>query len=137
MAATRGQAENYRSPAALGAAQDHAAAKLPVVGTRNRPEAAVAERVLCGDPRARFHRNNAEVSWSVEQTPTMKFAVATTSIYLSTSSARSRIDGGIVRAKAAAVLRFTTNSKCVGSSTGRSAGLAPFRIFATYIADLR
>src|SRR5512147_959889 len=38
-----------------------------------------------------------------------------------TSSARTRIDCGIVRPIAFAVLRLTTNSNFVGCSTGRSA----------------
>src|SRR5437763_13834183 len=42
-----------------------------------------------------------------------------------TSSARARIDGGIVRPSARAVFRLMTNSNLVGCSTGRSAGLAP------------
>src|SRR6516164_2868520 len=46
-----------------------------------------------------------------------------------TSSARARIDWGIVRPSALAVLRLTTSSNLVACSTGRSAGLAPLRIF--------
>src|SRR6516162_5591181 len=46
-----------------------------------------------------------------------------------TSSARARIDGGIVRPSASAVLRLITSSNVVGCWTGRSAGLAPLRIF--------
>ena len=46
-----------------------------------------------------------------------------------TSSARARIDGGTVRPSALAVLRLTTSSNVVGCWTGRSAGLAPLRIF--------
>ena len=45
-----------------------------------------------------------------------------------TSSARARIDGGIVRPAALAVLRLSRSSIEVGCSTGRSAGLAPFRM---------
>src|SRR6516165_3902400 len=44
-----------------------------------------------------------------------------------TSSARTSIVGGISRPSACAVLRLITNSNAVGSSTGRSAGRAPFR----------
>src|SRR5207245_8024205 len=47
------------------------------------------------------------------------------------SSARTRIDCGIVKPRALAVLRLMTNSNFVGCSTGRSAGLAPLRIFPT------
>jgi hypothetical protein len=45
-----------------------------------------------------------------------------------TSSARARINGGIVRPSALAVLRLTTSSNVVGCWTGRSAGFSPFRI---------
>src|SRR6202035_4383679 len=48
-----------------------------------------------------------------------------------TSSARERVEGGTVRSSASAVLRLTTSSKVVGCCTGRSAGLAPARIFPT------
>jgi hypothetical protein len=48
-----------------------------------------------------------------------------------TASARASTEGGIVRPRALAVLRFTTSSNFVGCSTGRSAGLAPFRILST------
>src|SRR5215475_2015201 len=41
-----------------------------------------------------------------------------------TSSARARIDGGIVRPSALAVLRLTTSSKVVGCSTGNSLAFA-------------
>src|SRR4051812_3789134 len=51
--------------------------------------------------------------------------------YSITSSARSRIDVGSVTPSALAVLRFTANSKLAVCSTGRSAGRAPRRIFAT------
>src|SRR5215471_6761896 len=46
-------------------------------------------------------------------------------------SARARNDGGIVRPRALAVLRLIISSNFVGCSTGRSAGLAPFRILST------
>ena len=45
--------------------------------------------------------------------------------------ARASTSGGIVRPICFAVLRFITNSNFVGCSTGRSAGLAPFRILST------
>src|SRR5262249_25281267 len=48
-----------------------------------------------------------------------------------TSSARARIDGGIVSPSDRAVLRLTTSSNLVGRSTGRSAGFAPLRILST------
>ena len=45
-----------------------------------------------------------------------------------TSSARARIDGGIVRPSALAVFILMTISMVVGCKTGRSAGLAPLRM---------
>ena len=48
-----------------------------------------------------------------------------------TSSAWKRSVGGMVRPSASAVLRLITSSNFMGCSTGRSAGLAPFRILST------
>src|SRR5262249_21776778 len=44
-----------------------------------------------------------------------------------TSSARSRIESGIVMPSALAVFRLTINSNLVGCSMGRSPGFAPLR----------
>ena len=44
------------------------------------------------------------------------------------SSARASTAGGIVSPRVFAVLRLITSSNLVGCSTGKSAGLAPFRI---------
>ena len=43
----------------------------------------------------------------------------------------------MVRPRAFAVFRLMTNSNLVGCSTGRSAGFAPLRIYATYLAARR
>jgi hypothetical protein len=51
--------------------------------------------------------------------------------YLMTSSAKTRRCGGIVIPRAWAVFRLMSRSNFVGRSTGRSAGLAPFRILST------
>ena len=51
--------------------------------------------------------------------------------YWITSSARSSREGGIVIPSPLAVLRLMTSSNCVGSSTGRSAGLVPFKMRST------
>ena len=48
-----------------------------------------------------------------------------------TSSARRRSDCGTVRPRAFAALRLMTVSNFEGCSTGRAAGLAPFRILST------
>ena len=49
--------------------------------------------------------------------------------YSITSSARARIVCGMVRPSVFAVFRLITSSNRVGCWTGRSAGLAPLRIF--------
>ena len=51
--------------------------------------------------------------------------------HLMTRSARANTFCGIVTPICFAVLRLIINSNFVGCSTGRSAGLAPFRILST------
>jgi hypothetical protein len=51
--------------------------------------------------------------------------------YWITSSARRSRDAGIVSPSAWAVLRLRTNANCIGCSTGRSPGFAPWRILST------
>src|SRR6266568_4094462 len=51
-----------------------------------------------------------------------------------TLSALNSMDCGIVSPIRCAVLRLITSSNLVGLSTGRSAGLAPFRILSTKYA---
>ena len=51
--------------------------------------------------------------------------------YSITSSASASSLGGISRPIAFAVFKLITSSNFVGSSTGRSSGLAPFRILST------
>jgi hypothetical protein len=51
--------------------------------------------------------------------------------YLITSSAWKRMCGGIVRPRAFAVFKLMTSSNFMGCSTGRSAGVAPFKILST------
>ena len=55
--------------------------------------------------------------------------------YSITRSARTRIDGGIVKPSALAVFMLITSSNFVGNSTGRSPGLAPLRILSTKYAS--
>src|SRR5262249_5166840 len=54
-----------------------------------------------------------------------------------TSSASASSLSGIWRPSALAVLRLMTNSNLTGASTGKSAGLAPFRMRSTYEAVRR
>src|SRR5262249_41496251 len=58
-------------------------------------------------------------------------------VYSITRSARSRIDCGIVKPSALAVLRLITSSNLVDCSIGRSAGFAPLRILSTKVAARR
>jgi hypothetical protein len=51
--------------------------------------------------------------------------------------ARASTSGGIVRPICLAVFRLITSSNFVGCSTGRSAGLAPFKILSTKYATRR
>ena len=57
--------------------------------------------------------------------------------HLITLSARVSTFGGIVRPICFAVFRLMINSNFLGCSTGRSAGLAPFKILSTYTATRR
>ena len=57
--------------------------------------------------------------------------------YSMTSSARARKAGGIVSPSVLAVFRLMTSSNLTGFCTGRSDGLAPFRILSTKSAALR
>ena len=52
-------------------------------------------------------------------------------VYSISSTARMRSDSGTSTPSLLAVLRFTTKLILVGNSTGRSAGLAPLRIWLT------
>ena len=52
-------------------------------------------------------------------------------IHLITLSVRASTLGGIVRPICFAAFKLTMNSNFVGCSTGRSAGLAPFKILST------
>src|ERR1044071_3072997 len=54
-----------------------------------------------------------------------------------TLSALISTTGGTATPRARAVLRLIINSNLVGCSTGRSAGLAPFRIFSTRSEERR
>jgi hypothetical protein len=52
-------------------------------------------------------------------------------LYLITSSAWKRMCGGMVRPRAFAVFKLMTSSNFMGCSTGRAAGLLPFRMRST------
>jgi hypothetical protein len=51
------------------------------------------------------------------------------------SSATDRNESGMVRPIVLAALRLTINSNRIGTSTGRSAGLAPLKILSISLAD--
>jgi hypothetical protein len=65
------------------------------------------------------------------------FILAALDGYLITLSARASTFGGIVRPICLAALRLITSSNFIAASTGRSAGMAPFRILSTYVAARR
>src|SRR5262249_2258001 len=54
-----------------------------------------------------------------------------------TSSARAISDGGTSRPTILAAVRLLTSSNFVGTSSGTSPGLAPFRILSTKVATRR
>src|SRR4029453_10453718 len=54
-----------------------------------------------------------------------------------TLSPRASTFGGIVRPICLAAFRLMISSNFFGCSTGRSAGLVPFRILSTYVAARR
>src|SRR5262249_5012944 len=65
------------------------------------------------------------------------YAVQQIHRYSITSSARASTDGGMVWPIALAVFRLMTSSNLVGCSTGKSAGLAPFKILSAKAAAWR
>jgi hypothetical protein len=105
--ASRGRGESGRNDHVAGKVADVSEVVLP----RSGPEPAIGEltrRANCG----LVHRSKPR-------------------LYSINSSARASSVGGIVMPSALAVLRLTISSSLVGSSTGRSPGLAPFRILST------
>src|SRR5262245_42852509 len=81
---------------------------------------------LCehGERGAKGARSHCEEQW-----PARRHSI--------TRSARTRIDRGIVRPRALAVLRLITSSNVLACSTGKSPGLAPLRILSTKTAERR
>jgi hypothetical protein len=77
------------------------------------------------------HANEFRLAFIAAVAPSPPHDRAGPATHSITSSARARIDGGTVSASALAVLRLMTSSNLVGCWTGRSAGLAPLRIFPT------
>src|SRR5437763_6944927 len=77
--------------------------------------------------------NSAGLLGARDQGPCRQYSAAEQQqiapVHSMTSSARASSDCGTVSPSAFAVLRLMTNSNLVGCSTGRSAGLAPLRIF--------
>src|SRR6266545_5991939 len=71
--------------------------------------------------------------YSIEHRKTKIFLSRLTPHRITLSALASTL-GGIVRPICLAALRLTTNSNFVGCSTGKSAGLAPFRILSTIAA---
>ena len=102
---------------------------LVFVGAGRQP-AVTRQRIMRRTPpsAARGEQRDPMVRCSVKFDARLILAAVMITAYCMTSSARCRSDGGIVSPRAFAVLRLITSSTLVGCSTGRSAGLAPFRI---------
>src|SRR5262249_17371250 len=82
-------------------------------------------------------RQRAEGFGLHEECETEPFVLFSVASYLINLVARASTSGGIVTPICLAVLRLITNSNFVGCSTGKSAGLAPFRILSTKYATRR
>jgi hypothetical protein len=119
-----GRAER-RSPAALVVARElevkalasHADSDVADAGPGVEPGTERPKGDALGSPAKPTAAHKSRPRWS-------------STLYSMTSSARARIDGGIVRPSARAVLRLMTSRYCEACSTGRSPGLAPFRILS-------
>ena len=102
----------------------------------DRPHAACPLWVISGHMQCKRHvrftpkSGHLQCNSDVRFVPIANYAAAKW-LYSITSSARASSVGGIVRPSALAVLRLMTNSNRTGSSTGRSAGLAPFKMRST------
>src|SRR5213594_2771047 len=101
---------------------------VPNAAPQPRPEAAAQRRLKGVGCRRLFGQALASCGVYSQCVP---------HAYWITSSARRSSDGGIVIPRAWAVLRLMTSSNFMGCSTGKSAGLAPFRILSTYVAPRR
>ena len=103
-----------------------------------RPDGRDVPQGRCGD-RFRARRcvaagatdSFARAAWARTRS---SCSVVARSGYWMTSSALSNSNCGIAMPSAFAALRLTTRVNRVGSSTGRSAGLAPRRILSTWAA---
>src|SRR5207249_10489560 len=95
------------------------------------------------DDSDRHRRRQRTARVREEPPPVHRHAVAITLTgtspvpHWTTCSARNSTDFGMVRPSALAALRFTVSSNLLGCSTGRSPGLAPFRILSTWPAARR
>ena len=70
----------------------------------------------------------ARRGWHGRKVPIPAVSRCSTECYSITSSARASSSGGTSSPSVLAVLRLTASSNLTGCSTGRSAGLAPFKI---------
>src|SRR5437764_4413888 len=111
---------NYHHVAFIGSQ----ALRRPSLGKRNGDFGLIAQQQFCDNdvrfvPKADILRCSKKRFYSIS------------------SSARVSSDGGTVRPSAFAALRLIVNSNLVGCCTGRSAGLAPLKIWSTYLAITR
>ena len=90
---------------------------------------------MCGGCGGRGCRR-AVAEWRIRLLPG-RTGRADQARYWMISSARTRIDCGMVNPRALAVLRLRIISNFVGCSIGKSPGFAPFTIRSTYVAARR
>src|SRR5262245_32199603 len=86
---------------------------------------------------ARDGRQRGSAGGQLQKISAGKFHVGPPSHHSITSSAVASSFSGTVRPRLVAVFRLMANSNLTGASTGRSAGLAPFRMRSTYEAVRR
>jgi hypothetical protein len=102
---------------------------------RRRARSRPTSPAMCGGCGGRGCRR-AVAEWRIRLLPG-RTGRADQARYWMISSARTRIDCGMVNPRALAVLRLRIISNFVGCSIGKSPGFAPFTIRSTYVAARR
>src|SRR5262249_33579325 len=111
---------------------EHSHVKTPNARGEPHPEAAAERRLLGVGSSALFGAGpGTDAGTPSCCVPGAAQGIDSHPPYRITSSAWKRMVGGIVSPSASAVLRLMTSSNFIGCSTGKSAGLAPFRILST------
>src|SRR6516165_6385965 len=100
---------------------------MPMVATDRFELRGIAVLLFCARPVGSLLRGEGSTAGPFHYGDLA--ALQQTTPHSITSSARASSVAGMVRPRAFAVLRLITSSKVVLCWTGRSAGLAPLRIF--------